>query len=136
MSRNFEDVFIKETGEMVTDQGQQLINTLIRANTSVGQVKQYKQLFGGDNSPAWKSFQRLFMENILEGAFTPEGKQAMVDRDRGRAPGSETATRRHTPTGINQTLAKYRKPFSNQKDAVLTEILGPEKMEALYAITR
>ena len=134
MARNFDDVFIKETGETVVDQGTQLINALIKPNTSVGQVRNYKQLFGGEESPAWRSFQRLFMESILEGAFTPEGKQAMVDRDRGVDPRSETTTQRHTPTGINQALAKYRKPFANNKDAVLTEILGPERMEALYAM--
>ncbi len=134
MARNFDDVFIKETGETVADQGKQLIDALIKPNTSVGQVQNYKQLFGGESSPAWKSFQRLFMEKILEGAFTPEGKQSMVDRDRGRTPLPETATLRHRPSGINDMLAKYRNPFAEYKDAVLNEIIGAERMEALYAI--
>ena len=134
IAKNFDEVFIKETGETVPDQGEQLVRLLVTPRTSVGQIRNYRQLLGGEGSPAWKTFQRIFVENMLLGGLTPEGRLAFIDRGRGTDPRSASATRRHNPQGISRVLSSFINPFNPYADAVVTELLGPDTTTKLYAL--
>ena len=136
LNNNMDATFIQPGGEETFHRAKQLVSNLITKDTGSKEIQHLKYLLGGEQSEAWRFTQRIFLEQILEGGFTREGKEALSEQARGIETSPGTTTTQHAPTGISAQLNKYRRIFSDQPDQLLRDVLGEQATSALHDINR
>lgn len=139
VTRKLNRVYVQDVDDTVIDDADSMVRLFIHPTASVNEVLQKKQLltgYGKTTSPAWKIYQRSFMDMLLRRAWTSIGQtEARRRAETGQAQ-PDTSTERHSPRGIADAMVRSTQAPGGYSPDVIAAILEPEQFQALQNVNQ
>lgn len=137
ITRRLGRVYVQDVDDTVIDDADSMVRLFIHPTASVNEVLQKKQLltgYGKTSSPAWKTYQRSFMDMLLRRAWMPIGQTEMRRRAETGQAKPDLSTERHNPRGISDAMVKSTLAPGGYSPDVIAAVLEPEQFKALQNV--